>query len=236
MKYDPSLDGEPYLKDYEVPVTEHMTVLEAIVYISENLEPLAYDYSCRGRVCGRCAVMLNGVPCMACITGLQDKDNVIEPLKGRPVIRDLVVDKHPMHDRIADVELRVRSTPITLEEFTAPVSFEGVYTKLASMEWCCRCGCCNAICPALDAAPDKYIGPAGMVAIALRHYDPYDQGDRVAEAVQEGMWNCIMCGKCDEVCPAREIRHVDTWTELRAIATERGLTEMKASVLPFVGQ
>lgn len=75
-----------------------------------------------------------------------------------------------------------------------------------------------------------------MVAIALRHYDPYDQGDRVAEAVQEGMWNCIMCGKCDEVCPAREIRHVDTWTELRAIATERGLTEMKASVLPFVGQ
>jgi len=235
MKYDPSVDAEPYLKDYEVPITEHMTVLEAVIYIDENLEPLAYDYSCRGRVCGRCAMMLNGTPCTACTTAIKDQANVIEPLKGHPVIRDLVVDKNETHRRIAEVERRVRGAVLSIPEVEAPVDYENVFLKIDPLEWCARCLSCNAACPALAAAPDKYIGPAGMVAIALRQYDPYDDGDRVLQAVQEGMWNCIMCGKCDEVCPAKEIKHVETWTELRALATGRGLLEKKASALPYGG-
>lgn len=235
MKYDPSVDTEPALKDYEVPKTEYMTVLEAIMYIDENLEPLAYDYSCRGRVCGRCAIMLNGVPCTACTTAINDRDNIIEPLKGHPVVRDLVVDKHAMQDRIAEIELRVRAKEISIAEVNAPVDYKNVFLKVDPLEWCSRCLVCNAICPARNdpGAPDEYIGPAGMMAIALRHYDPYDDGDRVLQAVQEGMWNCIMCGKCDEVCPAREIKHVQTWTELRALATARELTERKSPVLPY---
>ena len=57
----------------------------------------------------------------------------------------------------------------------------------------------------------SFIGPTGMIAIANRFYDPYDQGDRVVEAVQNGLWTCTECGICDEVCKALEIDHLATW-------------------------
>lgn len=231
-KYDPTVDKEPYYKTYEVPITEYMTVLEALVYIDENLEPLAFDYSCRGRTCGRCSVMLNGVPCTACTKAIQDTDNVVEPLAGVPVVRDLVVDKSAMQDRIGRIAVRVRPEELTWPEIQAPLD-KAVYDRLNTTERCARCLVCNAACPARIESPERYIGPAGMVTIARRFFDPYDQGDRVAQAVQEGLWNCIMCGKCDEVCPAQDIKHIEMWNELRQAATARGLTGKSPSVLPF---
>jgi len=37
-----------------------------------------------------------------------------------------------------------------------------------------------------------FVGPAALLAIAYRFYDPYDKGNRIAEAVQAGLCNCIM--------------------------------------------
>lgn len=234
QKYDPSIDAASHVVEYDVPHTENMTVLEAIIYIHENLEPLAFDYSCRGRMCGRCAVMLNGEPCMACTTAIGDKDNAIAPLNGFPVVRDLIVDKQGLHDVISTLEQRVRSSDVTVQEFEKPVDFENVYLPSYALEMCCRCGCCVASCPVVNAAGSSatYVGPAGMIAVAYRELDPYDQGDRITQAVQEGMWNCIMCGKCDEVCPAK-INHIDTWVKLRDAASKRGLTEKKRNVYLF---
>lgn len=63
-RYDPSKDNAPYDVTYEVPHDdEYMTLLQALVYIHENEEPLAFDFSCRGRMCGRCAMMLDGKRC-----------------------------------------------------------------------------------------------------------------------------------------------------------------------------
>lgn len=235
QKYDPTVDSEPYLQDYDVPMSENLTVLKAILYIHENIEPIAFDYSCRGRVCGRCAVMVNGESCTACTKAMKDEDVLIEPLAGFPIVRDLVVDKTRFHDRISGVEQRVRATPISHEEAVAPIDYEKVFNKVDPLEWCARCGCCQSMCPAVNSL-DKggnYVGPAAMIGIALRHYDPLDQGDRIVQAVQEGLWNCIMCGKCDEVCPVHEIEHLQTWTELRAEAEKRSLTEKKPKLMPF---
>ena len=67
-RYDPSKDNAPYETTYEVPHDdEYMTLLQALVYIHENEEPLAFDFSCRGRMCGRCAMMLDG-PCLTART------------------------------------------------------------------------------------------------------------------------------------------------------------------------
>jgi succinate dehydrogenase/fumarate reductase iron-sulfur protein len=232
LKYDPTVDHEPYYVDYEVPKTEYMTVLEAMMYIDENIEPLAYDHSCRGRICGRCSVMLNGSPCTACTKSIDDGDNVIEPLKGVPVIRDLVVDKSAMQDRISRISRRHRTTELAMTDMDKPLD-SLAYKRIDSAARCARCLVCNAACPVLNSKPGQYIGPAGMVAIAMRHYEPTDEKDRIAEAVEEGMWNCIMCGTCDTVCPALEIEHVQTWTELREEATSRGLTDGSAPILPF---
>ena len=53
QKYNPSVDAEPAFAEYEIDYWEHMTLLEALVLIKDTIEPIAFDYSCRGRVCGR---------------------------------------------------------------------------------------------------------------------------------------------------------------------------------------
>lgn len=226
-KYDPSVDVAPHYEVYEVPFKEYMTALEAMVYIHENCEDLAFDYYCRGRVCGRCAVMLDGEPCLACVAPLDDRDHTLEPLSGMPVVRDLVVDRHGLHGRLSTMRKRAKVREVTTEEALAPMD-PARYLRAESLEWCARCGVCNASCPALKANPGSFVGPAGMVAIASRYYDDLDEGDRVLQAVQEGLYTCIMCGTCDEVCSALEIDHVGIWTELRAAAQERGYAPEQA--------
>ncbi|MDR0349935.1 MAG: 4Fe-4S dicluster domain-containing protein [Coriobacteriales bacterium] len=225
LKYDPSVDTEPHYADYEVPYKEHITVLEVVSYIYENLDPVAFDYSCRGRVCGRCAMMLDDEPVMACYTPIsEERDIRLEPLRGYPIIRDLVVDKSTLHSRLSGFSNRVRHKPLTDGEIDR-VYDPTVVEKVNALEWCCRCGCCQSSCPVLmtEGGQGAYAGPAGMAALGLRFYDPNDEGDRVIEAVSEGLFSCILCGKCDEVCPASEIEHVELHRQLMDEAETRGL-------------
>ena len=224
QKYDPSVDEQPHLADYEVPFHENMTLLEALVYVNDNIEPVVFDYSCRGRDCGRCAMALDGTPCLACVTLVkEDGDNVVTPLPGFPIVRDLIVDKTKITDRVQSIMGRKRAHPLTLEEINAPVD-PAVYAKMDPLEHCARCGVCTAVCPVVaEMGLKKFIGPTQMLAIGLRFYDPYDQGDRVVEAVQGGLFNCIQCGTCTSVCKALEIDHLSVWADLRAAAEERGL-------------
>ena len=220
-KYDPAVDAKPYYVSHDVPFKSKMTLLEAIVHVHENFEAISYDYSCHGRMCGRCSVMLDGVPSLACCTPLKDEPHTIDPLQGHPVIRDLIVDKSDFDDKLSTQYLRVRTEPIVTEDLN---EFDGEAAQVIyDLINCTRCGLCTAACPVHTDTPDIYVGPANMVALALRYYDTYDQADRVVEAVSNGLYNCILCGTCDEVCPRTEIEHVNTWRVLRAEAEARGL-------------
>lgn len=166
QKYDPSVDDEPYAKEFEVEYHDKMTVLEALVAVNDEQEPIAFDYSCRGRTCGRCAMALDGTPCLACVTLVDEQgENLIEPLPGFPIVRDLIVDKTVMTRRIADIMVRQRAFPLELDEVQAPVDPE-TYAKIDPLEHCARCGVCVSACPVVQAlGPKEYIGPAGMITI-----------------------------------------------------------------------
>lgn len=229
QKYDPSVDEKAYPKEFDVEYHENMTVLEALVQINDTMEPVVFDYSCRGRTCGRCAMALDGTPCLACVTLVDERGkNVIEPLPGFPVVRDLVVDKTKVTDRVAAIMVRQRAFPLELEEVTAPVD-PAAYAKIDPLEHCARCCVCTAACPVVQEKGLKsFIGPTGMIAVGLRHYDPFDQGDRVVEAVQNGLFECTECGTCTMVCKALEIKHLSVWEDLRSAAVERGFAKPSA--------
>lgn len=221
QKFDPSVDLEPYYIEHEIEHTGMMSVLEAITVVHEQCEAVSFDYSCHGRMCGRCSVMMDGMPVLACSTPITDKDHVIEPLKGMPIVRDLVVDKSDLDNELSRVYLRIRTEPVKLEEMSDfNVEDKDVIYALSN---CLRCGMCNAACPAVSIVKNKYAGPAFMVANGFRYYDPYDQADRVLEAVSNGMYHCTMCGTCDSVCPRNDIDHQDLYKVLRAEAEKRGL-------------
>ena len=226
QKFNPLEDAKPYYVEGEVAWREGITALDAIYLFHTQVTPVNFDYSCGGRVCGRCGVMIDGEPKLMCFTLLSDGTHTIEPLKGYDIIRDLVVDRTDFDKQLANLDYRVMIEPVTKEtevpEDFDPEQYQADYDYMDQIERCARCGLCQVNCAALTFSKDNYIGPAAMLQIALKDMDFYDKADRVSQAVSAGLYHCILCGKCDEVCPML-IPHVEIWQKLRAKAEGRGL-------------
>jgi succinate dehydrogenase/fumarate reductase iron-sulfur protein len=235
FRYDPSTDETSHYEDYEVEWHEGLTVLETLRYIHENYEPLAFDYSCRGMSCGLCAMKVNGTPVLACGRQIgKGEDVTVEPLDRFPVVRDLIVDKTPVHNRIlSDSPQFMRTTPLV-----NPVKMSQESTLYASALQMCRgCMLCMSVCPAIEQSGfDGYAGPYVMTRLAQRYYDEREgqQGMRLAQLVDEGLFNCLECGTCTSVCPKGSIiaedgypftfiDHVKYFTELKQAARDAGL-------------
>lgn len=76
---------------YRVPVSPGMSISNVLKYINEHYDGgVAHYLSCRRGVCMGCMVLANGKPGLACME-MVEGDLVLEPVKTRPVIKDLVV-------------------------------------------------------------------------------------------------------------------------------------------------
>lgn len=82
---------------------------------------------------------LNGTPCLACVTLVEDAGkNEVTPLKHFPVVRDLIVDKTKVTDKVSRILARQRAFDLNLDEIKAPVD-AGLSEKLEPLEYCARC-------------------------------------------------------------------------------------------------
>ena len=90
FRYVPEKDAEPHYDEYEVKTDVGYSVMNALQYIIENIDPgLAFYSSCRIGVCMGCIIRINGKPLRSCSTMLTD-DVILEPLDREKVIKDLV--------------------------------------------------------------------------------------------------------------------------------------------------
>lgn len=95
FRYDPAVDQAPTYKTYEVPWQDGMLLLPAVKYIRDNIdESLAYrDYCCGCSWCMSCLMMVDGKGMRTCSRVLCPGEKILlEPMKGFPIIKDLVVD------------------------------------------------------------------------------------------------------------------------------------------------
>lgn len=92
LKYSPDVDSVPYYKEFQVPFHQEDTVLDALVYIYENLDgSIGFRYSCKQRLCMGCRAKVNGKSVLTCKAQML-REVTIEPLDTYEVIRDLTVD------------------------------------------------------------------------------------------------------------------------------------------------
>lgn len=221
-RYDPLVDTAPRYETYEVPWREKITVLELLRYIFENYEPISFRYECRMMQCGLCAVQIDGDPRLACATVIEKPSEItIEPLKGFPVIKDLVVDRSETEKRILGLKPYLQRTKPPTQE--PEIIKSDLQPYFESVLLCRECYVCHDACPVTDVAWEKFCGPTLMIKyMAPRVYDPRDDGDRVKQAVSEGLWYCTDCGACKELC----WRHVDVpvlaYKRIRERAIEKG--------------
>ncbi|MDR1421789.1 MAG: 4Fe-4S dicluster domain-containing protein [Coriobacteriales bacterium] len=227
QRFDPSVDNEPYYKDYEVPNDDPdfapFTALKALHYVNRYFEPIGYDYNCRRDSCGRCAMMIDGQPHLACGFVLSST-HTLEPLKGFPIIRDLVVDKKDAYAKFVGGSSSIK----TLDPETVTKSFDDGslwLDKIYSINACRECMSCYGICSALqiNGKWDSFAGPGATMQVYMRSIDTMDHDDRVSQAVfAQNIFECIQCGLCNTVCPAG-IPIQENIKELMDKAEARGL-------------
>ena len=192
LRHDPEGKTKDKLEEFEVSVGEKGTVLETLMKIYDTRESsLAFDYGCRAKNCGLCVVNINGHPQYACIAQITTGAE-ITPLKHLPLIRDLVFDRRPFFNylrRFRPYIVREKHPDEEPETLLQPPE----HSRLMS---CRECFACLSSCPNYDCQNDSFGGPLGFVKLAQLHYDRRDCLDRVSQAREMGILNCIDCSAC----------------------------------------
>jgi succinate dehydrogenase / fumarate reductase iron-sulfur subunit len=204
-RYDPDKDDKPYLKDYDVKL-EHADrmLLDALVRVKEMDDSFAFRRSCREGVCGSDAMNINGKNGLACVTKIADlPDHVtLRPLPGLPVIRDLIVDMTQFFKQYHSIKPFVvnHDAPPERERLQSPEDRE----ELNGLYECILCACCSTSCPSFWWNPDKFVGPAGLLAAYRFIADTRDHAtnerlDNLDDPYR--LFRCHSIMNCVDVCP-----------------------------------
>src|SRR2546421_8042922 len=101
-RFDPERDESPHWATYRVQVAETDRVLDALHEVRWHHDgTLAFRRSCAHGVCGSDAMVINGTNRLACVLLVRDVGHhiTVEPIRGLPVLKDLVVDMKPFFDQ-----------------------------------------------------------------------------------------------------------------------------------------
>lgn len=102
---------------------------------------IGWECSCMQGVCGACAMIINGVPALACDTLIRDlkkKELEIRPLRKFPVVHDLIVDRSSIFENLEE-------TDIYISEYKPAAN--GDHHHQYTVAKCLKCGLCLEVCP-----------------------------------------------------------------------------------------
>lgn len=207
-RYNPDQDEVPKMVPYEVELPEDrdIFVLDLLHMIKDQDTTLSYRRSCREGVCGSDGINMNGKNGLACVTPVSQVARrgklVLRPLPGLPVVRDLVVDMAQFYEQYSKVKpyLISKEPPPEKERLQSPEDRE----KLDGLYECILCACCSTSCPSFWWNPDKFIGPAGLVAAYRFLADSRDTAteERLADLDDPfSVFRCRGIMNCVSVCP-----------------------------------
>lgn len=201
-RYHPEKKPAFYEETFQVPCRGRATLLQAFIHIYENNDPtFAFSYSCRYKKCGLCGIEVNGLPSLACVSLLEEKQE-ITPLSNLPLFKDLVVDRRPLENILRREKVFLLKGERSKKENLLPGGFPPlkIHPYLKDLFNCLECLCCHAWCPALTGENlEHFGGPYVFVKLAQLHLDPRDSMDRQAQARRLGIERCWDCGRCR--CP-----------------------------------
>lgn len=204
-RFNKEHDPSRWIETFQVEIRKGMNLLEALLKIQDEQDgTLALRYSCRGAVCGSCAMRVDDKVVLACRTHVEDllrKTVLIEPLPYFPVIRDLIVDMSPFFEHYRKVDPCLQGKPVSSQcEY---LMNEHNRKEIDPYIQCILCGICFAVCPTFHR-DRQFLGPA-ILAKAYRFFaDPRDRrGSEILESVNDhkGVWGCNTVFQCVKACP-----------------------------------
>lgn len=205
-RYDPERDKKPYMQDFEFAKesSDDMMLLDLLLALQEKEPSLAFRKSCGEGVCGSNGMNINGKNGLACITPVASLGNkiTVRPLPGLPVIKDLVVDLTQFYEQYKKAKpYLINNEPVPAKE---RLQTPAERAKLDGLYECILCACCTTSCPSWWWNPEKFIGPAGLLAAYRFLIDSRDTAttDRLANLDDAySVFRCRGIMNCTSVCP-----------------------------------
>lgn len=220
-RFNSERDGQSHWTEHIVdaePTDQILDVLHTIKWYQDGT--LTLRRSCAHGVCGSDAMRINGVNRLACKVLVREVGSrvVIEPLKGFPVIKDLVVDMDRFFAQYRAMQpyLITKTADPEKERLQTPKERE----RFEDTTKCILCAACTTACPSFWANND-YIGPAAIVNAHRFIFDSRDAGgdERLATLnAHDGVWRCRTIFNCQEACP-------------RGIEIPKAIAEVKQELL-----
>jgi len=220
-RYNPEISDEATWVSYTVTAYPTDRVLNLLMRIKDEQDgTLTFRRSCAHGVCGSDAMRINGVNRLACKVLMKDLPAklTIEPIKGLPVEKDLVVDMEPFFEAYRAVK------PFLITRGNAPsrewLQSQEDRDRFDDTTKCILCAACTTSCPVFWT-DGSYFGPA---AIVNAHRFIFDSRDTAAEERleilndREGVWRCRTTFNCTDACP-------------RGIEVTKAISEVKQALL-----
>ena len=223
-RYNPEQDKKPHWETYDVQVEETDRVLDALHEVKWHQDgTLSFRRSCAHGVCGSDAMVINGANALACALLMRDVGEkvTVEPIRGLPVIKDLVVDMEPFFAQYRSVlPYLINSTDPGYEERRqSPEERE----RFDDTTKCILCAACTTSCP-VYWGNSSYVGPAAIVNAHRFIFDSRDEAGAERLDIlnqRSGVWRCRTAFSCTEACP-RDIKITQAIQEVkRAILYNR---------------
>lgn len=205
FKFDPDSGMQGKFVTYMLEMEPSDTVLDALMQIYQDYDPaLAFRYACGVVRCGECAMRVNGDPCLACEKSVEPEMR-IEPLDNLPLIKDLVVDRRGVFDRIFKRLPRlsgVAATKAKLRNLDLKAAKESIEQSV-QLSKCFECLICQSSCPIYAGEEETFVGPLGLLWLAQMSVNPANESIPSAE-VKQLLAPCLRCGACSAKCPAED--------------------------------
>jgi succinate dehydrogenase / fumarate reductase iron-sulfur subunit len=206
IKRQISSDSEPYWQSFTYDGPEHVTVsaiLDALNYTDDlydiygNSAPrIRWECSCMQAICGGCAMVINGVPALACTTfadEVKGEELVLEPLSKFPVVADLIVDRSIIYENLSSAKAYLE---------TEAVSNKKEHEHQYSVSKCLKCGLCLEVCPNYHPGADFFGAVLANESYLITTQSANKNSQLVKEYKEHFGAFCSKALSCQTVCPA----------------------------------
>lgn len=211
-------ETKPYWETFETDVPGESSIAALLEHINYNDDitdadgrsttRIGWECSCLQGICGSCAMVINGVPALACETFVKDlvkdpsKDEItIRPLQKFPVIHDLITDRSVIFENLKKTSTYIEEYSPSKEKNPSKRAkeFEHQYTAAK----CLKCGLCLEVCPNYGKGENFYgaLFANDCYVVASRSAERSSQIKK--EYAEHFGRSCSKSLSCMDVCPMK---------------------------------
>ena len=220
LRYNTETREKAHWDVFHVEALPDDRILDVLLEIKSHKDgSLAFRKSCAHGVCGSDAMIINGENKLACQILVKEVSHPIkiEPIRGLPVIKDLIVDMNDFFDSYKKVlpYLISEESSSDRERLQSPEEIE----RIEDTTKCILCAACTTSCPVFWTT-NSFIGPASLVNAHRFIFDSRDEGKKQRLEILKdvnGAFRCRTAFNCTTACP-------------RGISVTKAIEEIKREI------